>query len=136
MISMTKNDMRCNVLSHQGDANEGFIAMHAFVRYLRYQIAGHSLLGMLHTNSPRLSVISWGLARFIGMSTLMHNLNRVRISSFHPLSISISTLFVRVLSTHIISMQCLCRIGTYKVNPFDSTFNINAHASECHLYIL
>ena len=47
MISMTKNDMWCNVLSYQGDVDEGFIAMHAFVHYLHYQTAGHSPLGML-----------------------------------------------------------------------------------------
>ena len=123
------------------------MAMHAFVLYLYYRTAGHSLLGMLHTNSPRLSIISWGLARFIRTSTLIHifkpHPNFLHFIPFlfipflfHPLSIFISTLLVRVLSTHIISMQCLCRIGTREMNPFDSTFNINAHVSECSLTIL
>ena len=58
MISMTKNDMRCNILNHQGDANEGFITMHTFVHYRRYRTAAHSPLEMLHTNFLRLSVIS------------------------------------------------------------------------------
>ena len=46
------------------------------------------------------------------------------------------TLLERVPRMHIMCMPCLCRFGTREVNPLDSTFNINAHASECSLTIL
>ena len=126
--------MRCNLFVIETMQMKGFLAMYAIVHSPRYQTTSRSYWECSLPTFRELIGYKLKFGTFLGTSTLSHITTHIRISI--KSSLWIYALFVRVLSMHIICMQCLCQFGTHEVNPFDLIFNVHAHVVSCPLFIL